>query len=153
MHMYTVEFALWALFGAFVVESIDFITSSKAARGWPWERPDAPRLGAYLVATFVRLMTGCIAGVTLGASDQIVSPLMAVIVGASTVLALERITGAVVVSPMAVNFESAGPVTIRPSEHGTRFTDSVSGFLSADDKSFPESSQKGEHEAPERGQG
>lgn len=115
MRMRWLEGALWGAFGGFAMEALDYIIAVRRWRRLPWnvdasslrderrplpapfERPDgelpAPGFLAYAIAGLLRAAVGCgVAAAVTRTSPMAMSAWLAVVIGATAPVVLEKIT-------------------------------------------------------------
>lgn len=95
--------ALWGMFGAFAIESLDFWTAVRRHGRWPWQGPDGdpgPGAMAYGIAEALRLVVG--AGVSAAGCTSLGhggTAWLAMTLGAAAPIVLEKLC---VLVPLAI---------------------------------------------------
>lgn len=78
--------AWWGVSGGLLMEALYYVNALRAGPGWPWTRKGEPGLGACVIAVVLRGAAGGVLAAAASLSDQPVSPLVALVLGAAAPL-------------------------------------------------------------------
>lgn len=97
------EGALWGMLGGVLIEGVEFRTQMLSDPNWSWRRPIPQGWAAYVVAIVIRVGIGAGLAAAAAAQGMVSGPYVAMALGVSAPLVVEKLFRAGVAQASALN--------------------------------------------------